>query len=223
MIQLFNTLTRQEEPFAPSLDNVVRMYACGPTVYARAHIGNFRTYVCLDVLRRTLKYVSGYQVREAINYTDVDDKTIAGANEAGVPLREYTEQWIQAFRDDTARLGIEEPEERPRATDEQNLRVAAPLDRVAGAGVVEARVAPHPEGQLASDRLRATHEVVRHAGVLHRHEVRYFGDAAVGQEPGEQHVGVGQVELSMYRVVEPRRDLEAAAAIGVEERGKHRG
>ena len=55
MIHLFNTLTRQEEPFAPSLDNVVRMYACGPTVYARAHIGNFRTYVCLDVLRRTLK------------------------------------------------------------------------------------------------------------------------------------------------------------------------
>ena len=88
----------------------------------RAHIGNFRTYVCLDVLRRTLKYVSGYEVREAINYTDVDDKTIAGANEAGVPLREYTEQWIEAFRDDALRLGIEEPEERPRATDEQNLR-----------------------------------------------------------------------------------------------------
>ena len=122
MIQLFNTLTRKEEPFEPSLDNVVRMYACGPTVYARAHIGNFRTYVCLDVLRRTLKYVSGYEVREAINYTDVDDKTIAGASEAGVPLREYTEQWIEAFRDDTLRLGIEEPEERPRATDEQNLR-----------------------------------------------------------------------------------------------------
>ena len=81
------------------------MYACGPTVYARAHIGNFRTYVCLDVLRRTLKYVSGYDVREAINYTDVDDKTIAGANEAGVPLREYTEQWIQAFRDDAAAVG----------------------------------------------------------------------------------------------------------------------
>ena len=73
------------------------------------------------MLRRTL-YVSGYEVREAINYTDVDDKTIAGANEAGVPLREYTEQWIEAFRDDALRLGIEEPEERPRATDEQNLR-----------------------------------------------------------------------------------------------------
>ena len=87
-----------------------------------AHTSETSGYVCLDVLRRTLKYVSGYEVREAINYTDVDDKTIAGANEAGVPLREYTEQWIEAFRDDALRLGIEEPEERPRATDEQNLR-----------------------------------------------------------------------------------------------------
>ena len=76
------------------------MYACGPTVYARAHIGNFRTFVCVDVLRRTLKYLCGYDVREVVNYTDVDDKTIAGAQEAGVPLREYTEQWIGAFRDD---------------------------------------------------------------------------------------------------------------------------
>ena len=92
-----------------------------------------------------------------------------------------------------------------------------------GAGVVEARIAPHLKTYLASDCLRATHEVVCDAGVLHRHEVRYLGDAAVGQEPGEQHVGVGQVQLPVYRVVELRRDLEAAAAIGVEERGKHRG
>ena len=56
MLRLYNTLTRQEEPFAPSHDNTVRMYACGPTVYARAHIGNFRTFVCIDVLRRTLKH-----------------------------------------------------------------------------------------------------------------------------------------------------------------------
>src|SRR3989338_7734519 len=100
MLRLFNTLTRQEEPFAPSAGNTVRLYACGPAVYARAHIGNFRTFVCLDVLRRALKYVCGYQVRQAVNYTDVDDKTIAGAQQAGVPLREYTDRWIQAFRED---------------------------------------------------------------------------------------------------------------------------
>jgi cysteinyl-tRNA synthetase len=119
---LYNTLTRQEEPFTPLRDDTVRIYACGPTVYARAHIGNFRTYVCLDVLRRTLKYVCGHQIRQVVNYTDVDDKTIAGAAEARIPLREHTDQWIRAFREDSARLGLETPEETPRATDEENLR-----------------------------------------------------------------------------------------------------
>jgi len=127
MLRLYNTLTRQEEPFAPSRDGVVRMYACGPTVYARAHIGNFRTYVCVDVLRRTLKHLCGYTMREAINYTDIDDKTITGAQGAAMPLREYTDQWIQAFREDSEQLGIEAPEETPRATDEPNLRAMGEL------------------------------------------------------------------------------------------------
>jgi cysteinyl-tRNA synthetase len=122
MLRLYNTLNRQEESFAPSRDETVRMYACGPTVYARAHIGNFRTFICVDVLRRTLKYIGGYKMREAVNYTDVDDKTIAGAQKAGISLREYTEQWIEAFRDDTDRLAIERPEETPRATDDANMR-----------------------------------------------------------------------------------------------------
>jgi cysteinyl-tRNA synthetase len=121
MLRLFNTLTRREEPFAPAQRNVVRMYACGPTVYARAHIGNFRTYVCVDVLRRTLRYLCGHELREAINYTDVDDKTIAGARAAGEDLRTYTDKWIDAFRADSAQLGIEPPEETPRATDEANI------------------------------------------------------------------------------------------------------
>jgi len=122
MLRLYNTLTRQEEPFAPVRDNVVRMYACGLTVYARGHIGNFRTFVCLDVLRRTLKYLCGHDIKGVINYTDVDDKTIAGSQKAGEPLREYTQRWIDAFRDDSASLGLEQPEEMPRATDEANMR-----------------------------------------------------------------------------------------------------
>ncbi len=121
MLRLYNTLTRREEPFAPLRDNTVRMYACGLTVYARGHIGNFRTFVSLDVLRRTLKYHCGYGMHGVVNYTDVDDKTIAGAQKAGMPLREYTEQWIRAFREDAAVLGIEPPEETPRATDPDNL------------------------------------------------------------------------------------------------------
>src|SRR5687767_11359896 len=122
MLRLYNTLTRQEEPFAPVRDNTVRLYGCGLTVYARGHIGNFRYFVCLDVLRRTLKYHCGYALQQVINYTDVDDKTIVGARKAGMPLREYTDQWIRAFREDAALLGIEVPEETPRATDEPNLR-----------------------------------------------------------------------------------------------------
>jgi cysteinyl-tRNA synthetase len=122
MLRLYNTLSRRQEPFAPANNNTVRMYACGPTVYARVHIGNFRTFVCLDVLRRTLKYLGGYVMREAVNFTDVDDKTIAGALTAGVPLRDYTFQWIEAFERDAAQLGIEQPEESPRATDEANIR-----------------------------------------------------------------------------------------------------
>jgi cysteinyl-tRNA synthetase len=127
MLHLYNTLTRQEEPFAPAGGNTVRMYACGPTVYARAHIGNCRTFVCLDILRRTLKYVCGHDMREAVNYTDVDDKTIAGAQQAGVSLREHTEPWIQAFCEDMAALGVEPPEESPRAADEDNLRAMGDL------------------------------------------------------------------------------------------------
>ena len=127
MIRLYNTLTRQQEGFAPIRDNTVRMYACGPTVYARAHIGNFRTFVCIDVLRRALRHQCGFTLREAVNYTDVDDKTIDGARKAGVDLRQYTDQWIQAFREDAAQLGLETPEETPRATDEANLRAMADM------------------------------------------------------------------------------------------------
>jgi cysteinyl-tRNA synthetase len=127
MLRLYNTLSRQEEPFAPERDNTVRMYACGLTVYARGHIGNFRTFVCVDVLRRTLKYLCGHQVKGVLNYTDVDDKTIAGAAKAGASLRDYTDPWIQAFREDSACLGLEPAEETPRATDEVNLRAMSDM------------------------------------------------------------------------------------------------
>ena len=83
LMRLYNTLTRQQEDFAPARDNTVRMYTCGLTVYARGHIGNFRTFVCVDVLRRALKYVAGYDMHHVMNFTDVDDKTIAGAAKAG--------------------------------------------------------------------------------------------------------------------------------------------
>jgi cysteinyl-tRNA synthetase len=121
-MRLFNTLTRREDEFSPADGRTVRMYACGPTVYNRAHIGNFRTFVCVDVLRRAFKYHMGWEVRQAVNFTDVDDRTIAGSQKEGVTLREHTDKWIAAFLEDTAALGIEPVEERPRATDPENLK-----------------------------------------------------------------------------------------------------
>ncbi len=126
-MRLYNTLTRSEEVFAPGADNTVRMYTCGLTVYARGHIGNFRTFVCVDVLRRTLKYLLGYRVRQVVNFTDVDDRTIVGAQKAGMDLRSYTDQYIAMFREDAQALGLEDVEERPRATDEANLQAMADL------------------------------------------------------------------------------------------------
>jgi cysteinyl-tRNA synthetase len=115
-LRLFNTLTRREEDFVPSQDKTVRMYTCGLTVYARGHIGNFRTFVALDVLRRALEF-EGYAVQQVRNYTDVDDRTIAESLKAGTPLREYTQQFVDAFGTDAAALGLEPVEYAPRATD----------------------------------------------------------------------------------------------------------
>src|SRR5215831_4331605 len=126
-LRLYNTLSRTEEPFAPAGDGTVRMYTCGLTVYARGHIGNFRTFVCVDVLRRAFKYLLGYEVRQVMNFTDVDDRTIVGAQKAGLDLRAYTDQYIGMFRDDTRALGLEPVEESPRATDEANLAAMASL------------------------------------------------------------------------------------------------
>jgi cysteinyl-tRNA synthetase len=126
-MRLYNTLTRAEEPFAPGPGNSVRMYTCGLTVYARGHIGNFRTFVCLDVLRRTLRHLLGYTVRQVMNFTDVDDRMIAGAQHAGIDLRAYADQFIAFFREDAQALGLEAVEESPRATDEVNLRAMADL------------------------------------------------------------------------------------------------
>jgi cysteinyl-tRNA synthetase len=127
MMRLYNTLSRTEEPFAPLDGHTVRMYTCGLTVYARGHIGNFRTFVCVDVLRRAFKHLLGYDVRQVMNFTDVDDRTIVGAQKAGMDLRAYTDQYIAMFRDDTKALGLEPVEESPRATDEANLVAMASL------------------------------------------------------------------------------------------------
>jgi cysteinyl-tRNA synthetase len=116
MLKLRNTLTRKLEEFKPLEDNRVRMYACGPTVYDYGHIGNFRTFVAVDVLRRYLRRL-GYEVRYVMNITDVDDKIIRRMKETGKELKEYAEFYTQEFLRDCESLNIEPPDVMPRATD----------------------------------------------------------------------------------------------------------
>ncbi len=115
-LNVYNSLTRRLEPLQPQDGRTVRFYTCGPTVYAFAHIGNFRAYMFEDVLRRTLQH-AGMQVRQVMNLTDVDDKTIRGARQAGISLKAYTRPFIDAFFADLRTLNIEPAEVYPAATD----------------------------------------------------------------------------------------------------------
>jgi cysteinyl-tRNA synthetase len=115
-IHLHNTLSGETEPFVPQKPGIVRMYTCGPTVYDYAHIGNYRTFVFQDILRRFLK-LRGFQLNHVMNLTDVDDRIIANAAAAGVGIRDYTGKYVQAFFDDCKMLNIEAPEHWVRATD----------------------------------------------------------------------------------------------------------
>jgi len=118
-LRIYNTLGGQLEEFKPLRDNQVGMYTCGPTVYDFAHIGNYRTFVFQDILRRWLKY-RGYTLRHVMNLTDVDDNTIRNSKAAGLSLREYTEKYVDAFQVDRQLLSLEDPEIVVRATDSIN-------------------------------------------------------------------------------------------------------
>ncbi len=115
-LRLYNTLTQEVQPFAPLTDNTVRMYTCGPTVYDFAHIGNFRTFVFYDLLRRWLR-ASGFQLDHVMNITDVDDKIIRNAVAQNKTLDDYTAIYTKAFLDDCATLRLEQPERLVRATE----------------------------------------------------------------------------------------------------------
>src|SRR4030081_1874577 len=128
-IRFFNTYSRQLEEFetrdtasrSPRDESVrpaneIDIYTCGPTAYSRAHIGNFRAYVFEDLLQRHLE-VRGFKVRRVMNITDVDDKTIRGSHEAGVPLAEFTAPFKKAFFEDLDTLRIKRADSFPEATD----------------------------------------------------------------------------------------------------------
>jgi cysteinyl-tRNA synthetase len=114
--RLYNTLTGRVEDLVPSDGKALRMYACGPTVYDYGHIGNFRTFLQVDVLRRFLR-LCGTEVRHVMNVTDVDDKIIRNASAAGTPIADYTRKYEQAFFEDLDALQVEHPEVVARATE----------------------------------------------------------------------------------------------------------
>jgi cysteinyl-tRNA synthetase len=107
-LRLYNTMSSQIEEFRPLRGNEVRMYACGPTVYDYGHIGNFRTFIAVDLLRRFFRQ-SGYKVHHVMNITDVDDKIIRNSARDGVTVQQYTAKYEQAFMEDAAMIGIEHP------------------------------------------------------------------------------------------------------------------
>jgi cysteinyl-tRNA synthetase len=121
-LRFFNTYSREIEEFEPRDPSVrlIKMYTCGPTVYSRAHIGNFRAYIFEDLLQRHLE-LRGYKVHRVMNITDVEDKTIRGAREAGVPLQKFTEQFKDAFFEDARTLRIKRADEYPAATDQHYI------------------------------------------------------------------------------------------------------
>jgi len=122
-LQFYNTATRSKQPFVPLRDNIVKMYNCGPTVYNFAHIGNFRAYVCSDILKRYLQY-KGYKVHQVMNITDVEDKIIRDSQKEQLGLKEFTEKYTQAFFEDLETLNISKPEHFPKATEHINEMVA---------------------------------------------------------------------------------------------------
>jgi cysteinyl-tRNA synthetase len=131
--RLYNTLTRRVEPFAPADGRTVRMYTCGPTVYNPAHLGNFRTFLFEDLLRRTLR-LRGWEVMQVMNLTDVDDKIIKRATERGLTITEVTASPTEAFHRDREFLRIEKAEVYPKAT-EHIAEMIALVERLMEKGI----------------------------------------------------------------------------------------
>ena len=136
-LRFFNTYSRKIEEFEPrdAAARAIGIYTCGPTVYSRAHIGNFRAYIFEDLLQRHLE-LRGYKVHRVMNITDVDDKTIRGAREAKVPLSKFTEQFKKAFFEDAEMLRIKRADEFPAATDQRYVdRMIAMIEELIARGL----------------------------------------------------------------------------------------
>lgn len=122
-ITIYNSITKEKEAFTPIKENEVKMYVCGPTVYNYIHIGNARPAIVFDTVRRYFEY-KGYQVDYVLNFTDVDDKIIAAANQAGETVQEVTNRFIDAYLQDVKALGVKEATYHPRVTETMDEIIA---------------------------------------------------------------------------------------------------
>src|SRR4051812_2380670 len=199
-IRIFNTYSRQTEEFVPldQTGRTVKMYTCGPTVYSRAHIGNFRAYVFEDLLQRQLE-LRGYKVHRVMNLTDVDDKTIRGSRQAKIPLRDFTAPFKQAFFDDQKTLRIKPADEFPAATDQQFIdRMISMIQTLADRGYayqaddksVYFRISKFPDyGKLAHidlDKLQSTGRIQHD-----EYDKEHIGDFALWKAWDEEDGDVG--------------------------------
>jgi cysteinyl-tRNA synthetase len=199
-VRFFNTYSRQVEEFAP-LDpsgRNIKIYTCGPTVYSRAHIGNFRAYVFEDLLQRHLE-LRGYKVQRVMNLTDVDDKTIRGAGEAKVPLQQFTAPFKEAFFQDLETLRIKRADQFPAATDQHYIdRMIAMIETLVGRGLayqaddksVYFRISKFPNyGKLSHIDLTQLQSTGR---VQHdEYDKEHIGDFALWKAWDEQDGDVG--------------------------------
>jgi cysteinyl-tRNA synthetase len=199
-IRFFNTYSRQLEDFAPrdQAGRKIDIYTCGPTVYSRAHIGNFRAYIFEDLLQRHLE-ARGFKAHRVTNITDVDDKTIRGAREAGVPLRTFTAQFKRAFFEDAETLRIKPADEFPAATDQRYIdRMISMIETLISRGLayqaedksVYFRIKKFPNyGKLAHFDLTQLQSTGR---VKHdEYDKEHIGDFALWKARDEEDADVG--------------------------------
>ncbi|PYS90024.1 MAG: cysteine--tRNA ligase [Acidobacteria bacterium] len=209
MLKFQNTLSGQLEEFRPLREGEVRMYCCGPTVWDFAHIGNLRTFLLGDILRRYLKF-KGYKVTHVMNITDVDDRIIQQAERKGVTLDEYTAPYIEAFWQDFDAIGMERPEVAPRATQhikqmtELIARLEADGHAYASDGSIYYRIASFPQyGKLS--------------------KINFAGNIVGGSErvDTDKYEKEDARDFALWKAVEPGHDAAWDTEIGRGRPGWH--
>ncbi len=194
-LHLFDTLLRQDEPILPSDGTTIRLYTCGPTIYDVAHIGNFRTFLFEDLLRRTLK-LFGFSVCQVMNLTDVDDKTIRGATQKGISLKEYTTPYKEAFFQDLDALRIERAEHYPEAT-------AYIPDMIAMVQELEKKGAAyrHTDGSIYFSLAMA-----KNYGKLSHLDLESLQHEGSGHSLGDDYTKEGIADFVLWKAYDEKRD-----------------